>query len=298
MMLDLKLNNINDISEVNDAKSNKLVFIPIDQLVSNPQNSKELFIDDSLKESIREIGLNVPLDVMERSDGKYEISSGERRFAAFLSLVKNDPEFKYLWKGNTPISPVSKGIPCTVNRRTLSDEEKSLIRLTGNKSRDYDPLEIYNLFLTAHSVYMTKKAKGEIVFGDGRKVEWLANYLSVSPRTIQKMVEDKWIINTTNYEDVKKAGSYSEYKENVDKTMELVRRMKSKDKYNKEYGMLKRIYKHHQKIDFEKLGLEEWQISDLRKSAISTILSIMESYGIEKRELSKRGNSNGDNQEL
>ena len=135
MMLDLKLNNINDISEVNDAKSNKLVFIPIDQLVSNPQNSKELFIDDSLKESIREIGLNVPLDVMERSDGKYEISSGERRFAAFLSLVKDDPEFKYLWKGNTPISPVSKGIPCTVNRRTLSDEEKSLIRLTGNKSR-------------------------------------------------------------------------------------------------------------------------------------------------------------------
>lgn len=82
-MLEIKLNNKNSINDIDDAKANKLVFIPIDQLVPNNKNSSELSVDDSLKDSIKEIGLNVPLDVIQIDDSHYEISSGERRYTAF-----------------------------------------------------------------------------------------------------------------------------------------------------------------------------------------------------------------------
>ena len=285
-MLELKLNNINSMADIDDAKANKLVFIPISQLVPNSMNSKELSVDDSLKESIKEIGLNVPLDVIPIEDGKYEITSGERRYTAFLSLIEEDPDFTFLWKGNGRISPVTKGIPCTVNRRNLSNEDRDLVRLIGNKARDYDPLEQYNLFLTANQIYESKKDKGEIVRGDGRKVEWLADYLSVSKRTIQKMLSDSWIVNTKNLKDVKKAGGYYAYAESKSRKKDENRSFDTGvESFNKEYRFLDKIQSHHQKLNFEKMGLREYQIQDLRTNALETIKTIMERYGIQKRDI-------------
>ena len=284
MNIGIKLGNINSMDVIGDAKANKLVFIPIDKLVPNRNNSSELFVDDSLKESIKQIGLNVPLDVIELDDGRYEISSGERRYTAFLSLLKEDPEFRYLWKGNQTISPVEKGIPCTVNRRDMSEEDRDLVRLIGNKSRDYDPLELYNLFLTADRAYEGKKKKNQITWGDGRKVEWLSDYLSISPRTIQKMIEDSWIINSKNLKDVRKSGSYSTYTENKRDSAEKNARV-ADDNFNKEFKFLDRIQNHHEKIDFEKLNINDWQFEDLRKNAISTIGAIMQKYGLSKKDL-------------
>ncbi len=285
MDLGIKLGNVNNIEEINDAKANKLVFIPIDQLVPNKMNSSELSVDDSLKDSIKEIGLNVPLDVIELDDGRYEITSGERRYTAFLSLIKEDHDFRYQWKGNQLISPVEKGIPCTVNRRSLTDEDKDLIRLIGNKARDYDPLELYNLFLTAGAAFEKKKKNGEIVYGDGRKVDWLASYLSVSNRTIQKMLEDKWIINSKNHKEIRKSGSYSAYNESKKHKKDKSADSKTLDSFNSEYNYLDKIQTHHEKLSFEKMGLREYQIEDLRKNAINTIAAIMERYGIQKKEI-------------
>ncbi len=285
-MLDLKLNNKNSMADIEDAKANKLVFIPIGQLVPNDMNSKELSVDDSLKESIREIGLNVPLDVVQINETQYEITSGERRYTAFRSLIKENPEFRYQWKGNQLISPVEKGLPCTVNRRNLSDEDKDLIRLIGNKARDYDPLEQYNLFFTANQIYETKKKKGEISRGDGRKVEWLSDYLSVSERTIQKMLDDSWIVNSRNYSDVKKAGSYSSFAaKNSQKKEENESSDTGIEYFNKEYRFLDKIQSHHQKLNFEKFGLREYQIQDLRSNALETIKAIMDRYGIQKKDI-------------
>lgn len=284
MSLGIKLGNVNSIDEINEAKANKLIFIPIDQLVPNEKNRDELFVDDSLKESIREIGLNVPLDVIELEDGRYEITSGERRYTAFASLVSENADFKYQWKGNQYISPVTKGLPCTVNRRDMSEEDKDLIRLIGNKARDYDPLELYNLFLTAEKAYESKKKKNQIAWGDGRKVDWLAEYLSISPRTIQKMLEDKWIINRKNVKEVRKAGSYSGY-QTVQKEKNSAKSAKVGDNFNKEFSFLDKIQKHHSEMDFEKLSINDWQFEDLRKNAILTVQSIMEKYGLNKKDL-------------
>ncbi len=284
-MLELKLNNKNSMADIDDARANKLVFIPISQLVPNTMNSKELSIDDSLKESIREIGLNVPLDVIEMDDGRYEISSGERRYTAFLSLLEEDPNFTYLWKGSGRISPVTKGIPCTVNRRELSSEDRDLIRLIGNKARDYDPLEQYNLFLTANQAYESKKEKGEISRGEGRKREWLADYLSISERTIQKMLDDSWIISSRNYSDVRKAGSFAAYSDQKTPDKEKKPSDIGMDSFNREYKFLDKIQSHHEKLNFEKMGLREYQIQDLRNNAMETIKSIMERYGIQKKDI-------------
>ena len=284
-MLELKLNNKNSMADIDDARANKLVFIPISQLVPNTMNSKELSIDDSLKESIREIGLNVPLDVIEMDDGRYEISSGERRYTAFLSLLEEDPNFTYLWKGSGRISPVIKGIPCTVNRRALSSEDRDLIRLIGNKARDYDPLEQYNLFLTANQAYESKKEKGEISRGEGRKREWLADYLSISERTIQKMLDDSWIISSRNYSDVRKAGSFSAYSDQKTSDKEKKPSDIGMDSFNREYKFLDKIQSHHEKLNFEKMGLREYHIQDLRNNAMETIKSIMERYGIQKKDI-------------
>ena len=284
-MIELKLNNINSMADIDDAKANKLVFIPISQLVPNSMNSKELSVDDSLKESIREIGLNVPLDVIQIGNGKYEITSGERRYTAFLSLIEENPDFTYLWKGNGRISPVTKGIPCTVNRREMTDEDKDLVRLIGNKARDYDPLELYNLYLTVNRIYDSKWEKQEIVRGDGGRVKWLSNYLSVSPRTIQKMVEDSWIVNSRNYSDIKAAGSYMSYVEQKNALKAKGQMTPSNQNFNKEYKYLDKIQNHNKNLDFEKLQLEEWQIQDLRKNAVSVIQAIMERYGIQKKDI-------------
>lgn len=282
MDINLKLNNVNNIDDINEARANKLVFIPIDQLVPNSTNSEELKVDDSLKDSIKEIGLNVPLDVIEIENNKYEISSGERRYTAFLSLIKENPDFTYKWKGNAEISPKSKGIPCTVNRRNMSKEDKDLVRLIGNKARDYDPLEQYNLFLSANNVYEAKKANGEISWGDGRKVEWLSMYLSVSQRTIQKMLDDTWIINSKNYEEIKQAGGYSNYQNSKIKPEAT---SNAQDNFEKEYKYLDKIQTHQEKLDFEKLSINDWQFEDLRNNAITTIQTIMERYGIQKKDI-------------
>ena len=57
------------------------------------------------------------------------------------------------------------------------------------------------------------------------------------------------------------------------------------DSFNREYRFLDKIQSHHQKLSFEKMGLREYQIEDLRTNALETIKTIMERYGIQKRDI-------------
>ena len=60
----------------------------------------------------------------------------------------------------------------------------------------------------------------------------------------------------------------------------------SQDNFEKEYKYLDKIQSHQEKLDFEKLSINDWQFEDLRKNAISTIQTIMERYGIQKKDIS------------
>ena len=57
------------------------------------------------------------------------------------------------------------------------------------------------------------------------------------------------------------------------------------DSFNREYKFLDKIQSHHEKLNFEKMGLREYHIQDLRNNAMETIKSIMERYGIQKKDI-------------
>ena len=99
------------------------------------------------------------------------------------------------------------------------------------------------------------------------------------------MLDDSWIINSNNYHDVMNAGSYVAYLDKKNRKAEFKQSSPINDKFNKEYRFLDKIQTHHQKLSFEKMGLREYQIEDLRKNALNTISAIMERYGIQKKEL-------------
>ena len=99
------------------------------------------------------------------------------------------------------------------------------------------------------------------------------------------MLDDSWIVNSRNYMDVKRAGSYSAYMEQKNQKNKNRFSDSGIDSFNREYRFLDRIQVHHEKLDFEKMGLREYQIQDLRKNALLTIERIMERYGIHKKDI-------------
>ena len=99
------------------------------------------------------------------------------------------------------------------------------------------------------------------------------------------MLDDSWIVNSRNYMDVKKAGSYAAYVEQKNLSKDNRSSDTGTDSFNREYRFLDKIQSHHQKLNFEKMGLREYQIEDLRAKAMETIKTIMERYGIQKRDI-------------
>lgn len=72
-------------------------FIPLDAIDPNPGQPRTQFDDEALEElaaSIRELGVIQPVTLRQKTDGRYEIISGERRFrAARLAGLSEIPAF-------------------------------------------------------------------------------------------------------------------------------------------------------------------------------------------------------------
>ena len=88
--------------------------------------------------------------------------------------------------------------------------------------------------------------------------------------------------NSKNYEEIKQAGSYSDYQNSKVKPEAT---SNAQDNFEKEYKYLDKIQTHQEKLDFEKLSINDWQFEDLRNNAITTIQTIMERYGIQKKDI-------------
>ena len=99
------------------------------------------------------------------------------------------------------------------------------------------------------------------------------------------MLDDSWIISSRNYSDVRKAGSFSAYSDQKTSDKEKKPSDIGMDSFNREYMFLDKIQSHHEKLNLEKMGLREYQIQDLRNNAMETIKSIMEIYGIQKKDI-------------
>lgn len=76
-----------------NEKRNKLMEIPIKDIVANPHQPRKIFIDQTiieLSESIVQYGLIQPITVRRSNNSKYELIAGERRLrACTLANFKN-----------------------------------------------------------------------------------------------------------------------------------------------------------------------------------------------------------------
>ncbi len=117
---------LKEIQKKSVEQSNGLVAIniPLDEIDENPDNS-EIFNMDKIKEladGIIEDGFIGAISVFRKPDGRYEISSGHRRYRA-MQMLKRDT------------------IPCLVSEMP-SDTERALKLLSSNiRNRDMRPMD-------------------------------------------------------------------------------------------------------------------------------------------------------------
>lgn len=75
------------ISLLQEKFREEIIYLGIDQLVAFRYQAREVFDDESLvslSQTIKQHGVRQPLTVLARSDDKYEIVSGERRYRAAI----------------------------------------------------------------------------------------------------------------------------------------------------------------------------------------------------------------------
>lgn len=148
--------------------------IPYEDIIPNPKNRKADKNIEELAESILTFGLIHYPRVKDNGDGKYILTSGERRWRAIGLIRKTHPE-------------LFRTVPCTFSDATADelDEEARLIianRDTVDPTPEEDRLNIQRLA----EIYEAKKARGDEM--PAGLVTTIANELQMTPRQIQKFV--------------------------------------------------------------------------------------------------------------
>lgn len=137
--------------------------IPLDQIDSNDENENIFDVSnvEHLADIIKEEGFTTPIEVIEKSDGRYEIISGHRRYAAM----------KYLG---------ADSIPCCISK---GDEDSVLTYkklLSSNiATRKLSPLEIAKAIKLYKELLKKEGYKGNV----RNKV---AEYFIISPSNVYR----------------------------------------------------------------------------------------------------------------
>lgn len=136
--------------------------IALNKIDSNPNNKKIFSVNniEHLASIIKEEGFTTPIEVYQKPDGRYEIISGHRRYAAMEYLKR-------------------KEIPCIVS----DSEEKGLIDkklLSSNiANRKISPLEMANAISFYRDILKREKFKGN-------KREKVANYFNITESMVHR----------------------------------------------------------------------------------------------------------------
>ena len=148
--------------------------IPYEDIIPNPKNRKADKNIEELAESILTFGLIHYPRVKDNGNGKYVLTSGERRWRAIGLIRKTHPE-------------LFRTVPCTFGDAAADelDEEARLIianRDTVDPTPEEDRMNIQRLA----EIYEAKKARGDEM--PAGLVTTIANELQMTPRQIQKFV--------------------------------------------------------------------------------------------------------------
>lgn len=140
----------------------KLVNIELNQIDENSVNSEIFSMDniEHLAKIIKEEGFNTPITVYKKSDGRYEILSGHRRYKAM----------KYL---------DAKTIPACVLKEPDDILKKKILISSNMASRRLSPYEIANQIKYYKSILKEAKVKGNI-----RKE--IAEYFNISEANVYR----------------------------------------------------------------------------------------------------------------
>ena len=275
-----------NFDDIDSAKANKITFIPFNKLQASELNKTIFIVDDELSESIKENGLFQSLIVKRIENDKYEVLSGNRRFTAFQKLIAEDSEFKYKFNNNSKlIDPINTGIPCTIIEKEMTPDEEKHFIMANNKTRDFDRLEIYRMVQNELEIYKNLKENNELERGSGRECEWVASNLPVSVSTVRRILDDKWLINSMNIDDIEKLGRYSKWKEQNANTSTPVAKSSSPSKktnesiYEKEKAQLNKINSYYTDHEID-ISVSQEDKDLLEEQAKDTIKSIMKVYSI------------------
>ena len=104
---------------VSDTGREQIEYIPLVQIDEDPNNFYQLNGLEELAANISLCGLQQPIRVRQKDDGRYIIVSGHRRRAALELLAEDDPE---RWQG----------VPCIVERDEVSPSLQQLRLIYAN----------------------------------------------------------------------------------------------------------------------------------------------------------------------
>ncbi|MBR5674695.1 MAG: ParB/RepB/Spo0J family partition protein [Muribaculaceae bacterium] len=147
-----------DMDVIQTEGSSAINQIPINQILPNPEQPRQVFDEEALEElatSIRELGIIQPLTLRSMGDNTYQIISGERRYRASLLAGLNS-------------------VPAYI--RTANDSEVTEMALIENIQReDLNAIEIALTFRKLIDQYhLTQERLSERI---GKKRATIANFL-------------------------------------------------------------------------------------------------------------------------
>lgn len=152
----------------------KVLNIPYEDIIPNPKNRKADKNIEELAESILTFGLIHYPRVKDNGDGKYVLTSGERRWRAIGLIRKTHPE-------------MYPTVPCTYGD-AVSDEldEEARLIIANRDTVDPTPEEDRKNIQRLYEIYEEKKSRGDKL--PAGLVTTIANDLKVTPRQVQKFV--------------------------------------------------------------------------------------------------------------
>ena len=260
--------SLNELLPTKKDTDENFKIIPYEDLVPNTANRKDSVQSniERLADSIRTFGLIDSLRVKDEGNGKYTITSGERRWRAIGLIRQTDPTF------------MSDGVRCYVASETTDDIDEEGRMIVANIEReDYTPEERRIAVKRLHEIFQEKTKRGDHIpesLLDGADpskaspTNLVAKQLDLSPRQVQKIIaindylSPDWLnefdsnkinINTAN--DISHLSSdgqirlYEVYKEQGKVTTEEIKAFRQMEKEEAEANKtLKTKYKELEKL--------------------------------------------------
>ena len=146
-------------------RDNKMILQEIDlkQIDPNPKNAAlfDMTRVEHMANIISEEGFTTPIEVFKKDDGRYEITSGHRRYEAMKLLKK-------------------KTIPCLITDKYETDTQKDRKLLSSNiATRKISPLEMAYAISFYKDILKKEKYKGKVR-------EKIADYFGISPSNVYR----------------------------------------------------------------------------------------------------------------